>query len=153
MQDSSSKLFELRPVTFFYKPQYDDGSHQLQYGLIAEEVAAIYPEMVVYDAEGQPSALKYQLLAPMLLNELQKEHTMMMEQQEELRTQLQQIKGQRQEIETLKLQLRQQNAALQLQNATLEERLSKLESYVATQVKTASEVSTATNASANGDRR
>lgn len=39
MGTASSKLFHLRPVTFFYKPQYDDGSHLLQYGLIAEEVA------------------------------------------------------------------------------------------------------------------
>jgi Chaperone of endosialidase len=39
---------------FFYKPQYDDGSHQLQYGLIAEEVAKVYPDLVAYDKDGQP---------------------------------------------------------------------------------------------------
>lgn len=49
MGDSSNKLFQLRPVTFFYKPQYDNGSQLLQYGLIAEEVANVYPEMVIYD--------------------------------------------------------------------------------------------------------
>jgi hypothetical protein len=73
MGDRSSKLFQLRPVTFFYKPQYDDGSHALQYGLIAEEVAKIYPEMVGFDKEGQPASVKYQSLAPMLLNEVQKQ--------------------------------------------------------------------------------
>ncbi len=73
MGDSSSKLFQLRPVTFLYKPEYDDGSHTLQYGLIAEEVAKLYPEMVGYDKDGQPSSLKYQVLTPMLLNELQKQ--------------------------------------------------------------------------------
>jgi Chaperone of endosialidase len=56
--DSSDKLLQLRPVTFLYKPQYDDGSHVLQYGLIAEEVAKLYPEMVGYGQDGQPSGIK-----------------------------------------------------------------------------------------------
>ena len=72
MGDSSSRLLQLRPVTFLYKPEYDDGSHSLQYGLIAEEVAKLYPEMVGYGKDGQPNSVKYQSLAPMLLNEVQK---------------------------------------------------------------------------------
>ena len=74
MGDSSNKLLELRPVTFLYKPEYDDGSHALQYGLIAEEVAKVYPDMVGYDKDGQPASVKYQSLAPMLLNEAQKQN-------------------------------------------------------------------------------
>jgi hypothetical protein len=143
MGDSTNKLFQLRPVTFFYKPQYDDGSHSLQYGLIAEEVAKVYPEMVVYDKDGQPSGVKYQMLAPMLLSELQKQHTIVGTQQDELQTQLQQIKAQRHEIDGLKLQLQQQNASLQ-------ERLTRLESYVATQMKTASDNPPPMTATANG---
>ena len=54
MGEASSKLFQLRPVTFFYKPQYDDGSHTMQDGLIAEEVAKVYPELVGYDKDGRP---------------------------------------------------------------------------------------------------
>ena len=73
MGDTSSKLLQLRPVNFFYKPGFDDGSHLLQYGLIAEEVAKVYPEMVAYGKDGQVLTVKYQLLAPMLLNELQKQ--------------------------------------------------------------------------------
>jgi len=134
MGDSTNKLFQLRPVTFFYKPGYDDGSHQVQYGLIAEEVAQVYPEMVAFDKDGQPSGLRYQMLAPMLLNELQKQHSVVM--------------TQRQEIETLKLQLQQQNASLQLKNASLEQRLQKLESFVETQTKSASGVAPA--ATVNG---
>jgi hypothetical protein len=143
MGDSSSHLLELRPVTFLYKPQYDDGTHALQYGLIAEEVAKVYPEMVAYDKDGQPYTVKYQLLAPMLLNELQKQHTVVTAQQSELQTQLQQISAQRQEIHGLKLQLQQRNAALQ-------ERLSKLESYVAAQMKIASDNPPRTTPAANG---
>jgi hypothetical protein len=132
MGDTSSKLLQLRPVTFFYKPEYDGTDHQLQYGLIAEEVAKVFPEMVVNDKDGKPYTVSYQLLAPMLLNELQKQHKVIATQQSELQTQLQQISAQRQEIDGLKLQLQQRNASLQ-------ERLSKLESYVATQMKVASE--------------
>jgi seryl-tRNA synthetase len=74
----------------------------------------------------------------MLLNELQKQHATVATQQDELQSQLQQIKtqqqmqAQRQEIDSLNRQLRQQNASLQ-------ERLTKLESYVETQIKTASD--------------
>jgi hypothetical protein len=80
MGDTSSKLLELHPVNFFYKPQYDDGSHLLQYGLIAEDVAKVYPEMVAYDKDGQLLTVKYQMLAPMLLNEVQKQNAQLQSQ-------------------------------------------------------------------------
>jgi hypothetical protein len=88
MGDSSSKLFELRPVNFFYKPRYDDGSHALQYGLIAEEVAKVYPEMVAYDKDGQILTVKYQMLAPMLVNELQKQVQLQQEENRKLEDRL-----------------------------------------------------------------
>jgi len=99
--------------------------------------------ILIYEKDGQPYSVKYQLLAPMLLNELQKQHTVVAAQQDELQTQLQQIKAQRHEIDGLKLQLQQQNASLQ-------ERLTKLESYVATQMKTASDNPPSMTATANG---
>jgi hypothetical protein len=153
MGDSTSALMKLRPVTFLYKPEYSKGDRTLQYGLIAEEVAQVYPELVAYDNDGQPYTVRYQYLTPMLLNELQKEHAVVTAQQQELQTQLQQIKTQRQEIDGLKLQLQQQNASLQRKNASLEERLTKLESYVATQtrVQTASDVQPVATASPSGD--
>ncbi|HTB18952.1 MAG TPA: tail fiber domain-containing protein, partial [Bryobacteraceae bacterium] len=84
--DSSSRLLQLRPVSFFYKPQFDDGSHLPQYGLIAEEVAKVYPEMVAYDNHGEILSIKYQLLAPMLLNELQKQAQQNLQQARQLRS-------------------------------------------------------------------
>jgi len=89
MGDSSSKLFQLRPVNFFYKPEYDDGSHLLQYGLIAEEVAKVYPEMVAYDNDGQILTVRYQLLAPMLLNEVQKQNAQLQEENAQLQNEVQ----------------------------------------------------------------
>jgi len=74
MADSSSGLFKLRPVTFRYKQPYADGSKPLDYGLIAEEVAEVYPDLVVKNKDGQVETVQYHKLIPMLLNELQKEH-------------------------------------------------------------------------------
>ncbi len=70
----SNNLMDLRPVSFRYKEAAEDGSHPIQYGLIAEEVAKIYPDMVQYDKEGKPFTVYYQQLTPMMLNELQKAH-------------------------------------------------------------------------------
>ncbi|HXW86239.1 MAG TPA: tail fiber domain-containing protein, partial [Candidatus Bathyarchaeia archaeon] len=70
MADASEKLFKLRPVEFVYK---GDEEKERQYGLIAEEVEEICPELVVYNAEGEVYSIKYHLLPVMLLNELKKE--------------------------------------------------------------------------------
>jgi hypothetical protein len=67
---SSAPLMKLRPVTFRYK---QDKSNERQYGLVAEEVQRLYPELVTLDAGGRPLSVHYQELIPMLLNELQKE--------------------------------------------------------------------------------
>jgi hypothetical protein len=101
MSDTTSRLFQLRPVTFFYKPQFDDGSHTLQYGLIAEDVAKVYPDMVAYDKDGQPYTVKYQYLAPMLLNELQKQHIVVAAQQDVIKTQQDQINDLQQRLSRL----------------------------------------------------
>jgi hypothetical protein len=45
----------------------------VEYGLIAEEVAEVFPELVVDDAEGRPYTVRYQLLAPLLLGEFQRQ--------------------------------------------------------------------------------
>jgi hypothetical protein len=74
MGSVSERLYGLRPVTFRYKQPYDDGSKPVQFGLVAEEVAQVFPELVVYDKDGKPETVSYHLLATLLLNELQKEH-------------------------------------------------------------------------------
>jgi hypothetical protein len=74
MGDASARLLRLRPVTFRYRKPYNDGSKPIQYGLVAEEVAQVFPELAVFNAQGQPESVRYQLLAPLLLNELLKQH-------------------------------------------------------------------------------
>jgi hypothetical protein len=122
MGNSTSALMKLRPVTFLYKPQYAKGDRTRQYGLIAEEVAKVYPELVAYDKDGKPYTVRYQYIATMLLNEVQK-----MYRHAEDQTAL--IEAQQQSIEGLKQQL-------QLQNATLQERLSRLEAVTRVEMAT-----------------
>jgi Chaperone of endosialidase len=73
MDTSTNGLLRLRPVTFRYIAGHADGGSTLQYGLIAEEVAEIYPELVVLDKDGQPAGVRYHILPAMLLNELQRQ--------------------------------------------------------------------------------
>jgi hypothetical protein len=58
----------------------------VQYGLIAEEVAEVYPDLVARSADGQIESVKYQLLDPMLVNELQKLNAMIMAQKAQIRS-------------------------------------------------------------------
>jgi hypothetical protein len=73
MGDASKGLLRLRPVTFHYKKSDSDESKPLEYGLIAEEVADVYPELVIRGSDGQIESVQYQKLPAMLLNELQKQ--------------------------------------------------------------------------------
>ena len=76
MGDATDRLLELRPVTFRYKQEQtlpSGGEVPPEYGLIAEEVAEVFPDLVVYDEKGQPFTVKYHEMAPMLLNEMKKQ--------------------------------------------------------------------------------
>jgi hypothetical protein len=66
MGSSSEKVRELRPVTFHLKTDPKAG---VQYGLIAEEVAKVYPELVISGDKRQIEGVHYEELTPMLLNE------------------------------------------------------------------------------------
>jgi len=70
MREASRRLYELRPVTYHYK-KTAGGDQPLEYGLIAEEVEKIYPDLVVHDGQGQIQTVQYHKLTPMLLNEMQ----------------------------------------------------------------------------------
>jgi hypothetical protein len=120
IDDGSDKVLQLRPVSFIYK---EDESNQLQYGLIAEEVAKVYPELVQYDQEGKPFTIYYHLLTPLLLSELQKEHNKVNSQQAELLTLHQQLGTQRTEMLALMQQMQSKH---QIEMAALQQKLSEL---------------------------
>ena len=94
----SDGLMKLRPVAFRYKPEIDPIGFK-EYGLVAEEVAQVYPEMVINDDQGRPETIRYQLLDPLLLNELQRQHRS--------------IEAQEAEIERLKADLARLEARLE----------------------------------------
>jgi hypothetical protein len=73
MDRASESIFALKPVTFRYKKEIDR-SQALSFGLIAEEVAEISPDLITRDQEGKPQTVRYEAVNAMLLNEFLKEH-------------------------------------------------------------------------------
>jgi hypothetical protein len=73
--DLGGKGFEiqrLRPVQFRYRQASADGSKPVQYGLIAEEVVEVLPELVAYDQQGRPETVMYHMLPALLVAEIQR---------------------------------------------------------------------------------
>jgi predicted ribosome quality control (RQC) complex YloA/Tae2 family protein len=101
MGDATQGLMRLRPVTFRYKPEYDDGSHLLEYGLIAEEVAKVYPELVQTDRSGKPLAVRSHFVNAMVLNEVQRQHRTIATQQERIEQQQTQIEELQRQVRAL----------------------------------------------------
>ncbi|HEX3989330.1 MAG TPA: tail fiber domain-containing protein [Verrucomicrobiae bacterium] len=73
MDEASDTLLALRPVTFRYKPEIDPGGVP-QFGLVAEEVEKVNPDLVAHDNQGRPYTVRYEAVNAMLLNEFLKEH-------------------------------------------------------------------------------
>jgi hypothetical protein len=71
MDNASATILALNPVTFHYK---SDKTSMPQFGLIAEDVAEVNPDLVVYEDHGQPLSVRYEAVNAMLLNEFLKEH-------------------------------------------------------------------------------
>jgi len=71
MGKTSESLLALKPVTFHYKSDIKDA---MQFGLIAEDVAAVNPDLVVRDEKGEIYTVRYDAVNAMLLNEFLKEH-------------------------------------------------------------------------------
>jgi Chaperone of endosialidase len=81
MDQTSEAILGLKPVTFHYK---SDSTGTLQFGLIAEEVAAVNPDLVVRDENGEIYTVRYEAVNAMLLNEFLKAHRQIEEQQKEI---------------------------------------------------------------------
>ena len=85
LDDSTGDLMELRPVRFRFREGYWGGPERTHFGLIAEEVAQVLPELVGYDEDGQPKRVDYAQLTPLLLNEIQKQNQRSQAQEAEIR--------------------------------------------------------------------
>jgi hypothetical protein len=105
MGKASEGLFALKPVSFRYNKEYD-GTQTLAFGLIAEEVAKVYPDLVGRNSSGEPESVRYDQVNAMLLNEFLKEHRKVEEQQKE--------------IDSLKAELKEQRNLVQRVSAKVE---------------------------------
>ena len=73
MDKASEAILALKPVTFRYKEEIDPGRSP-QFGLVAEDVEKVNPDLVVRDGEGKVNTVRYEAVNAMLLNEFLKEH-------------------------------------------------------------------------------
>jgi hypothetical protein len=73
MDRTSEAIHSLQPVTFRYKEELDPVGIP-QFGLVAEEVAKVNPDLVARDEQGKPYSVRYEAVNAMLLNEFLKEH-------------------------------------------------------------------------------
>ncbi len=73
MDKTSETILALKPVTFHYKKELDPQGIP-QFGLVAEQVAKVNPDLVARDEQGKPYTVRYEAVNAMLLNEFLKEH-------------------------------------------------------------------------------
>ena len=98
MDKASEAILALKPVTFRYKKELDPENIP-QFGLVAEEVAQIDPNLVVKDDQGNPYTVRYEAVNAMLLNEFLKNHRRVQERQKK--------------IDLLRAELKEQRAFIQ----------------------------------------
>jgi hypothetical protein len=98
LTDQHARLGALRPVQFIYAPETGGDGLEVQYGLLAEEVSEAMPELVARDAQGTPWGVRYQLLPPLLLGEVQRlerERSAMAERMRAIRARIDLLEGAR----------------------------------------------------------
>jgi trimeric autotransporter adhesin len=112
MNQNSEALFALKPVTFRYKKEIDQVGIR-QFGLVAEEVEKLNPDLVVRDKEGKPYSVRYDQINAMLLNEFLKEHNAFLEE----RSKVQQLEA---ALEAVNARLKEQDARIEKVSAQFE---------------------------------
>ena len=104
MGQASAAIHELRPVTFRYKEELDQKGIP-QFGLVAEEVAKVDPDLVARDEEGKPYTVRYEAVNAMLLNEFLKEHHRVEELEKEIADLTATVKEQATQIQKVSAQV------------------------------------------------
>jgi hypothetical protein len=110
MDKASDALLALKPVTFRYK---SDAKGTPQFGLIAEEVAEVNPDLVVRDKDGEIYSVRYDQVNAMLLNEFLKEHKKVAEQSHKIKEQETTITELKKEMETVVARLKEHESQIQ----------------------------------------
>ena len=110
MDKASEAILALKPVTFRYKHELDPEGIP-QFGLVAEEVEKVNPDLVAHDEQGRPYSVRYEAVNAMLLNEFLKEHRKMEQQRKGFEAAL---AKQQKQIEALSASLEKMSAQIQL---------------------------------------
>ena len=118
MDKASEVILGLNPVTFHYK---SDAKCVAQFGLVAEEVAEVNPDLVVRNKKGEIYTVRYDAVNAMLLNEFLKEHRKVQEQgntiaelKNEIANLTETVKGQTKQIQKVTTQLESTKAAARI---------------------------------------
>jgi len=126
MDKASEAILALQPVAFRYKKDFDP-TGTAQFGLVAEDVAKVNPDLVVRDKEGKPYSVRYDQVNAMLLNEFLKERKKVENQQETIA----QLKSDatKQEAATIELKstVAQQQKAMEVLTAQLKEQAAQIQ--------------------------
>ncbi len=123
MNKASEALFALKPVSFRYKEEIDP-ARSPDFGLIAEDVATVNPDLVARDEEGKIVTVRYQAVNAMLLNEFLKEHRKV-EEQEATITQLKSTVAQQQK--NFQAAIAQQQRGMEAVTARLKEQAAQIQ--------------------------
>ncbi|PYK37282.1 MAG: hypothetical protein DME60_12700 [Verrucomicrobia bacterium] len=119
MDKASESILALKPVTFHYKQELDPQAIP-QFGLVAEQVEKVNPDLVARDAQGKPYTVRYEAVNAMLLNEFLKEHRKVQELDRKGREQEAAIAQQQKEIQALTASLKEQASKIQKVSDQLE---------------------------------
>jgi trimeric autotransporter adhesin len=136
MGDASEVLYQLKPVTFKFKeedvdPKKGPQPQNLDYGLIAEDVAEIDPKLAIRDGKGQIESVRYKAIYNMMLNEFLKEHRKVQQQEAAITELTSTVAQQRKDFETAIVQQRQATEALLARLNEQEARLQKVSAQIA----------------------
>jgi uncharacterized coiled-coil protein SlyX len=118
MDKASEAILSFKPVTFHYKHELDPAGIP-QFGLVAEEVDKINPDLVAHDDQGKPYSVRYEAVNAMLLNEFLKEHRRV----EEQTTRIGQQEKTANELKSTLVEQQKQIAALSSQMQQVSEQL------------------------------
>jgi hypothetical protein len=119
MDKASEAILALKPVTFRYKHDLDPEGIR-QFGLVAEEVEKVNPDLVARDERGKPYTVRYDAVNAMLLNEFLKEHKAFLQEHrtvQDLKTEVEQL---RRQTEVLTVDLQRLTAQLEVSKPALQ---------------------------------
>jgi hypothetical protein len=126
MDKASEAILSLQPVTFHYRKDLDPQAIP-QFGLVAEQVEKVNPDLVARDAQGKPYTVRYEAVNAMLLNEFLKAHRKIEEQGRKEQEQGTQLARQNRKITELETTVAQLRATLKEQAAQIQKVSDELE--------------------------